>query len=117
MVDDEGGQLGVMPIKQALELADEQGLDLVEVAPTANPPVCRIMDYGKFRYEATRKEREAKKARKSKAIQELREVRMKTRLLFPSGTAFSTIKEGFGTKLLVFFFGFLVGFEVQAVPG
>ena len=80
VVDDEGEQLGVMTVQNALEIAGDKGLDLVEVAPQAAPPVCRIMDYGKFRYEATRKEREARKARKSKAIQELREVRMKTRI-------------------------------------
>jgi translation initiation factor IF-3 len=80
MVAEDGSQLGVMTAQDAMKLADEQGLDLVEVAPQAVPPVCRIMDYGKFRYEATRKERDARKARKSKATQELREVRMKTRI-------------------------------------
>ncbi len=79
-MDENGGQLGVMPTRQALSIAEERGLDLVEVAPAANPPVCRLMDYGKFRYEATRKEREARKARKTKATQELREVRFKTRI-------------------------------------
>ena len=79
-MDDEGEQLGVMAVEEALEKAEENGLDLVEVAPAASPPVCRIMDYGKFRYEATRKEREARKARKSKASNEVREVRMKTRI-------------------------------------
>ena len=80
MVDEDGEQLGVMPIQDAMKLADEKGLDLVEVAPQAVPPVCRIMDYGKFKYETTRKEREARKARKTKATQDLREVRMKTRI-------------------------------------
>lgn len=79
-MDENGGQLGVMPTRQALSIAEERGLDLVEVAPAANPPVCRLMDYGKFRYETTRKEREARKARKTKATQELREVRFKTRI-------------------------------------
>jgi translation initiation factor IF-3 len=69
-----------MSVQEALRLAEERGLDLVEVAPQASPPVCRIMDYGKFRYETTRKEREARKSRKAKATQELREVRMKTRI-------------------------------------
>lgn len=80
MVGEDGAQLGIMTVQDAMKLADEQGLDLVEVAPREVPPVCRIMDYGKFRYEATRKERDARKARKSKATQELREVRMKTRI-------------------------------------
>ena len=69
-----------MPTHQALTTAEDRGLDLVEVAPAASPPVCRLMDYGKFRYEATRKEREARKVRKSKPTNELREVRMKTRI-------------------------------------
>lgn len=80
MVGEDGSQLGVMAIQDAMKLAEDQGLDLVEVAPQAVPPVCRIMDYGKFRYETTRKERDARKARKSKATQDLREVRMKTRI-------------------------------------
>ena len=80
MVDEEGNQLGVMPTREALEIADSRGYDLVEVAPGAKPPVCRLMDYGKFKYEATRKEREARKARRSKPTNELREVRMKTRI-------------------------------------
>ncbi|MCH8108740.1 MAG: translation initiation factor IF-3, partial [Chloroflexi bacterium] len=54
LVDDEGEQLGVMPTRDALKKAEESGLDLVEVAPAATPPVCRLMDYGKFRYEANR---------------------------------------------------------------
>ncbi|MDA0770797.1 MAG: translation initiation factor IF-3 [Chloroflexi bacterium] len=79
-VDEDGEQLGVLSIQDAMKLAEEKGMDLVEVAPQAVPPVCRIMDYGKFRYETTRKERDARKARKTKATQELREVRMKTRI-------------------------------------
>lgn len=79
-MDEDGEQLGVLSIQDAMKLAEEKGMDLVEVAPQAVPPVCRIMDYGKFRYETTRKERDARKARKTKATQELREVRMKTRI-------------------------------------
>ncbi len=80
LVDERGEQMGVMPTREAITIADERGLDLVEVAPTAKPPVCRIMDYGKFKYDNTRKEREARKARKAKAMQEQREVRIKTRI-------------------------------------
>ena len=80
LVDEDGGQLGVVPIQEALQKAEERDLDLVEVAPAASPPVCRLMDYGRFRYEATRKEREARKLRKSKATNELRQVRLKTRI-------------------------------------
>ena len=80
LVDEESKQLGVMPTRQALELAEERGTDLVEVAPAADPPVCRLMDYGRFRYEATRREREARKGQKSLVTNVLREVRMKTRI-------------------------------------
>jgi translation initiation factor IF-3 len=80
VVDDAGKQLGVMPTRQALLLADERGLDLVEVAPAAVPPVCRLLDYGRFRYEATRKERAARKDQKAKVSNVLRQVRFKTRI-------------------------------------
>ncbi len=69
-----------MPTREALRISEERGLDLVEVAPAAAPPVCRLMDYGRFRYESNRKEREARKVRKTKATNELREVRFKTRI-------------------------------------
>lgn len=69
-------QLGVLPINEALRMAQEQDLDLVEVAPTATPPVCRILDFGKFRYEQQKKDKESRKGQKS---QELREVRMRPR--------------------------------------
>ena len=80
VVDEKGAQLGVMPTSQALSLADQRALDLVEVAPTADPPVCRLLDYGRFRYEATRREREARKDQKAKVSNVLREVRFKTRI-------------------------------------
>lgn len=80
LVDEKGEQLGIVPTLEALGLAEERGLDLVEVAPAASPPVCRFMDYGRFKYEVTRKEREARKARKTKASNDVREVRMKTRI-------------------------------------
>jgi translation initiation factor IF-3 len=80
VVDDKGNQLGELTTDKALEMAVEKGLDLVEVAPSANPPVCRLLNYGKFRYEATRKEREARKASKTKSNNSVREVRMKTRI-------------------------------------
>lgn len=74
LIDEEGAQVGVIPLRDALMMAEERGLDLVEVAPNAIPPVCRIMDYGKFRYEQTKKEREARKNQKQV---ELKEVRLK----------------------------------------
>ncbi len=73
MVNTDGEQLGVLPIKEALRIAAEKDLDLVEVAPTAKPPVCKIMDYGKYRYEQSKREREARKRQK---IVELKEIRL-----------------------------------------
>ena len=64
LIDNEGEQLGVMSPREAVKIAQERGLDVVEVAPNAVPPVCKIMDYGKFRYEQNKKEREAKKNQK-----------------------------------------------------
>ena len=60
-----GEQLGIMPTREALRMAEEQHLDLVEVAPKAKPPVCRIMDFGKYRYEQQKREKEVKKKQKS----------------------------------------------------
>jgi len=62
VVDDDGEQLGVMDTAEAVNLAEDKGLDLVEVAPTARPPVCKIMDYGKFKYEQSKKARKARQA-------------------------------------------------------
>ena len=72
VIDDENQQLGVMQTSEALALAQEKGLDLVEVAPTAVPPVCRILDYGQYKYELQKKEREAKKKQKSQTFKEIR---------------------------------------------
>ena len=77
VIDDEGEQLGTMPTFEAIQLAQERGLDLVEVAPAAQPPVCRLLDYGKFRYLQTKKEREGRKTQK---INLLREVRFRPRI-------------------------------------
>ncbi len=72
LIDEEGQQLGIVPTFQALSIARERGLDLVEVAPNAAPPVCRIMDWGKARYEQSRKERESRRNSKAITIKELR---------------------------------------------
>ncbi len=72
VIDDEGQQLGVMPTVEALALAQERGLDLVEVAPTAAPPVCRILDFGQYKYELQKREREAKRKQKSQTFKEIR---------------------------------------------
>ena len=68
----EGEQLGVVSINEAREKAEEAGLDLVLIAPTAKPPVCKIIDYGKFRYELARKDKEAKKKQKTIEVKEVR---------------------------------------------
>lgn len=72
LIDNEGEQLGVMSPREAVKIAQERGLDVVEVAPNAVPPVCKIMDYGKFRYEQNKKEREAKKNQKVMNIKEVK---------------------------------------------
>lgn len=75
VIDEEGRQLGIMPTKEALRLAREKGLDLVEVAPHERPPVCRIMDFGKFLYEQKKRQKEA--AKKQKIASDLKEIRLK----------------------------------------
>lgn len=72
LVGEDGSQLGIMSSKEALRLAKEANLDLVKIAPQARPPVCKIIDYGKFRYEQTRREKEAKKKQKTIEIKEIR---------------------------------------------
>ena len=72
VIDDEGGQIGIMPPYEALRLARSKNLDLVEISPTAQPPVCRIMDYGKYLYQQEKKEREAKKHQKTITVKEVK---------------------------------------------
>lgn len=72
LIGENGEQLGVMSPKDALKLAKEANLDLVKIAPTAKPPVCKIIDYGKYRYELARKEKEAKKKQKTTEVKEVR---------------------------------------------
>ena len=74
LISDEGEQLGVVPLAEALVKAEEAGLDLVEVSPTAKPPVCRIMDYGKYRYEQSKKQQEAKK---KQTVVEIKEIKLR----------------------------------------
>ncbi|MBU0483395.1 MAG: translation initiation factor IF-3 [Proteobacteria bacterium] len=74
VIDDEGEQLGVMTVAEAQSKADAAGYDLVEVSPTATPPVCRIMDYGKFRYEQRKKQQEAKK---KQTVVEIKEIKLR----------------------------------------
>ena len=77
MIGADGGQIGILPIQEALRIAGNEDLDLVEVSPDAKPPVCKIMDYGKFKYEQTKKKQEAKRKQKSTQIKEIK-VRPKT---------------------------------------
>ncbi|MBI2829702.1 MAG: translation initiation factor IF-3 [Chloroflexi bacterium] len=77
LVGEKGEQLGIMPIAQALEMARKNELDLVEVSSTSVPPVCRMMDYGKYKYDKEKKEREA---RKSQKIVQLREIRIRPKI-------------------------------------
>lgn len=72
LIGEEGEQLGVMSSKDAMKLAKDAELDLVKIAPTAKPPVCKIIDYGKYKYELTRKEKEAKKKQKVTDVKEIR---------------------------------------------
>lgn len=102
-----GEQLGVMSVPEALRIAREQGVDLVEVAPTAAPPVCRLMDYGRFKYEQEKKEREARKHQKIVLLKEVRltpktdehDLEVKTR------TILRFLKEGDKVKITVRFKG------------
>jgi translation initiation factor IF-3 len=72
LISSDGKQLGIMPVIKALNIALDEGLDLVEVASNADPPVCRIMDYGKFKYEASKKEQETRKKGKSFQLKEIK---------------------------------------------
>lgn len=74
VISDEGQQLGIMRVKEALAIAEEAGLDLVEISPNAEPPVCRIMDYGKYRYEQSKKQAEAKK---KQTVVEVKEIKLR----------------------------------------
>ncbi len=107
MTSASGEQLGIMPTKEALRLAEEQHLDLVEVAPKAKPPVCRIMDFGKYRYEQQKREKEAKKKQKVITIKEVKlrpnieqhdfDVKLKNALRF--------VQEGNKVKVTIMFRG------------
>ena len=73
LINDDGEQLGIVPIQQAQNIAVEKGMDLVKIAPQAKPPVCKIMDYGKFRFEQAKREKEA---RKNQRVVEIKEIRL-----------------------------------------
>lgn len=107
VISDSGEQLGVMPTLEALRIARERNLDLVEVAPTAAPPVCRLMDFGKYKYEQTQKEREARRNQKVALLKEVR-LTPKTHehdLLFKSKMIQRFLEEGDKVKVTVRFKG------------
>jgi len=107
VIDQNGEQLGIVPLPRALDIARQSNLDLVEVSPTTVPPVCRILDYGRFKYDQTRKERDARKAQKTQTIKEMRlkpkigehDLEFKTRLIE------GFLKEGDKVKVTVNFRG------------
>ncbi len=77
VIGSDGEQVGILPVEEALRLAEDQDLDLVEISPTATPPVCKIMDYGKYKYELTKKKQDSRKKQKNVQIKEIK-VRPKT---------------------------------------
>jgi len=104
-VGDAGEQLGIIDVRDALRLAREKGLDLIEVAPTAVPPVCRIMDYGKYKYEQGKRGREA---RKKQHVSEVKGIRLKPDtdehdLQFKLRNALKFLKDGNKVKFTVIF--------------
>ncbi|MDR0648867.1 MAG: translation initiation factor IF-3 [Synergistaceae bacterium] len=72
LIDDQGNKLGVVPTKEALRLSEERELDLVEVAPQATPPVCRILDYGKYRFQQQKRDKDARKKQKNQTVKEMK---------------------------------------------
>ena len=107
LIDDEGGQVGIVSIEEARELAQSKGLDVVEVAPDARPPVCKLMDYGKHRYEA---QRAAKEAKKKQHRIEVKEVKFRPNTdqhdyNFKKNHAVRFLTEGNKVKAVVFFRG------------
>ncbi len=107
MIGPDGAQLGILPVEQALETAFKLQLDLVEVAPEARPPVCRIMDYGKYRYEQAKKAREA---RKKQTVIELKEIKLRPKteehdFQFKARHAERFLREGNKAKITMMFRG------------
>lgn len=107
LITETGENVGIVSLREALERAEEAGLDLVEVAPNADPPVCRIMDYGKFQYEQAKRERQARKQQKTVEIKEIR-LRPKTtdhHLSFKIRDARRWLEEGMKVKVRIRFRG------------
>lgn len=107
LVDENGVKVGQIPTAEAVKLAEERTLDLVEVAPLAKPPVCRIMDYGKYRYQLQKKEKDARKKQK---VQTLKEMKMRPKIDehdydFKVRAIKNFLEEGHRVKVSVFFRG------------
>jgi translation initiation factor IF-3 len=107
LIDGDGGQLGIVSIQEAQNLAIERKLDLVKIAPAANPPVCKILDYGKYKYELQKKEKEARKKQK---IVEVKEIRLSTfieehDLVVKANNAVKFLKSGDKVKVSLRFKG------------
>ncbi|MBL6975225.1 MAG: translation initiation factor IF-3 [Deltaproteobacteria bacterium] len=107
LIDHEGVQMGIVPLPQALDMADDAGLDLVEVAAQARPPVCRIMDFGKFKYQKKKRQAEAKKRQSSSQLKEVK-IRYKTDdhdLATKMRRATEFLNDGHKVKFMMFFKG------------
>ena len=107
LIGETGAQLGVFPLEKALQIANERSLDLVEVAPSSVPPVCRLLDYGRYRYEQTKKERKARKGQRSGVLKEIR-VRPRVKeydLATKIKIARKLLEEGDKVKIFVIFRG------------
>ena len=107
LVDENGVKVGITNTVEAIRMAHEQSLDLVEVAPLAQPPVCRIMDYGKYRYQLQKKEKDARKKQK---VQELKEIKMRPKIDdhdfdFKTKAVRTFLEKGHRVKVSVFFRG------------
>jgi len=107
VIDSDGTQLGIMSLDAAMNLANEKKLDLVNIAPNAKPPVCKILDYGKYRYELQKKEKEARKKQK---VTEIKEIRLSTSiegrdLEVKANNAAKFLKEGDKVKVSLRFKG------------
>ena len=113
LVDENGVKVGVTNTNEAIRMAMEQSLDLVEVAPMAQPPVCRIMDYGKYRYQVQKKEKDARKKQK---VQELKEIKMRPKIDdhdfdFKTKAVRQFLEKGHRVKVSVFFRGREMSFQ------
>jgi translation initiation factor IF-3 len=107
VIGQEGGQLGIMTVQDAIQFAEEQGLDLVEVAPEARPPVCRVMDYGKYKYQQSKRLQQAKKKQKVISVKEIK-LRPKTEehdYQFKTQHVRRFLQDGHKTKVTVVFRG------------